>query len=56
MIFLFLSVLSLCASAIVAFRMHLASLPAVTRADYDTLLADVHTLRGRLDKLNMGRT
>jgi len=57
--YFFLSVAAVCATAIVCFRMHLAAVkPAVTRKEYEALLAEVAKVTDRVNKINfnaMGR-
>ena len=52
MIFLFLSVAAVCATALCGFRMYLKSKP-VQAADFAAMKADVAKLETRLNKLNL---
>lgn len=51
MIFLFLSVVAVCASALAGYRMFLKSAPG-SRAEFVTLSERVEKLEGRTDKLS----
>jgi hypothetical protein len=53
-IYLFLSVAAVCASALLGFRMYLKSAPACSRDEYEALKAELHKAVGRVDKLAFG--
>lgn len=52
MIFLFLSVVAVCAAGLLGFRMHLQAAPG-SRADLKALVDRVEKLEGRTDKLSL---
>jgi hypothetical protein len=51
--YLFLSVAAVCATALMGFQMHLRARPACSRAEFDSLKAEIDKQTDRINKLTM---